>query len=435
MDPALAFLNSLDAPNLNVTDCAVGLVEDVIHSILELVAQDDSLSFKLAILVRGNLMLSCRWVAYRVYHIPSFWTRVVVNPRTSPRTVQLWFARSNSLPISVSIRASESDGLGEYLDIEYWLSDVVEGVAAELHRCSSLRIAADSSYLVDDVLSEIEGTSPVLLRELVVQFGFERYHELIPYGMQQFEFDHAAPLGDPFRPFTSLNWRASNIPHPSVTFTISLDAECNLLHPRGNPAAWPEVVAVLTRSPCLAVLVLDGIALDNVPSHITCSPPLSSVRDLELNFQGLYSAAFLASRLNLPALRRLKIIVGDVRDVPCICACSNLLSTVDEFVLAGACRAGWEFHAIFSLLRRVTSLDLKDVSPVFFAAFVSASRTLQSPLGTTNWNSCPLLRRLLVRATAGYPQLEYVCVCQLAGGRNATVEAWFGQQGVTLVMA
>ncbi|KAJ6449309.1 hypothetical protein C8R47DRAFT_1084765 [Mycena vitilis] len=421
------------------------LIEEVVFLVLEAFAEDFLLPLADYLQGRGRLFLANRWMAYSVSRIPQFWSRVVITPRAEISVVQRWFYLTSPRPVAVYLRATRSYLPSDYRHLDLWTSDIPQYVAPELYRCSSLQITADFPHLVDDFLFFFEGARPELLQKIVVAFDFDLYTDFRPFSMQHFSFAHNAPLGIPFPPITSLTWSSDAVHRPSATFTTSAGSTCQVVHPHARPPTWPEAMAVMLSSLQVSELAIDAVCLDQVPVLVTCSPPLHALRTMSITFRGSESTAFFVSRLNIPALRRLSAVITTFRDVQCLCACSTILGRISEFVLVGSCASGPELYAIYSLLHRVAILDLRDVSNLFFSAFVVASRRPQ-PSSGTNWNACPFLGRLLVRSisldvlrdllfarqASGYPQLSEVVVGAPAGGRNHAVETWFAATGIIL---
>ncbi|KAJ6514270.1 hypothetical protein C8R47DRAFT_1206639 [Mycena vitilis] len=447
---SLEFLDRSNPPEFVVqyVPGRVYLIEEVVYLVLEAFSDDSELPLADYLQGRGRISLSNRWMAYSVSRIPAFWSRIVITPRATISVVQQWFSLTSPRPVEVFLRATRSILPSEYRHLDLWTSDIAQYVAPELYRCATLDITADFPHLVDDFLFFFEGAEPHVLRKLAVAFDFDLYTDFRPSGMQHFSFAHNAPIGIPFPPVTVLTWTSDAVHRPSVSFgTSSSDSICKVVHPHDHPPTWPEAMAVILSTPQVSNLTVDAVCLDQVPVLVTCSPPLFALTTMTITFRGSESTSFFVSRLNIPALRRLVVVITTFRDVQCLCACSAVLSRISELVFSGSCASGPELYAIYSLLHRVTLLDLRDVSTIFFSAFVVASRRPPPPFGA-NWNACPSLRRLLVRSitldvvqglllarqTAGYAQLTEVVVLAPAGGRNMAVESWFAVTGVGLVI-
>ncbi|KAJ7611884.1 hypothetical protein DFH06DRAFT_1345275 [Mycena polygramma] len=428
------------------------LVEDVMDLVLQAFAADESLPFKLFIHIRGLLLRSSHWIRYRVRRTPAFWSKLLISPRPRLSLVHQWLELSSDskplIPLTISFsatRASSRSSSNE--DLEFWVQDAAAILASQIDRCVSLTITTDSPELLTETLLFLDGSHAVILQSMVVKFGLHNYSYMRPHALHDFHFRELPPLGSPFRPFESLAWTVGPIHNPTVTYTTSERASCTLVHPAALLITWAEVVAVLASSLRLSTLLLDGLFLDYEPGTLTCTPPLSALRVLDVAFRGMDSMAQLVTRLNAPALRTLRISVTATADIQCLCACAALLSNIDELVLIGSCPSAMEAYSIYSLMHRATRLDLRMTTSLFYSAFAAACGLPPSEPGV-NWNACPNLKQLLVhqipltelrsmlqlRIARGYPMLEYVCASEPAGGAVSEVVDWFSQMGVELVV-
>ncbi|KAJ7677843.1 hypothetical protein DFH06DRAFT_1316638 [Mycena polygramma] len=428
------------------------LWEDIAHVLFPGIAEDSSLTFEALIELRGRLMLTSRWARYKICDIPAFWTRLIISPRPQLDTVRAWLEMTDKepfLPLTLSFRATRGASVSPYFpnnNLGYWVDTAAELLASQLDRCVSLSITADSVGLLNEILFFIEDTRPVLLKSMDVVFGIPNYSHLRPPALQDFSFIELPPLGLPFRPPTSISWMSAEASNPGVTlYAESETASCSIVNPSAQHIDWFDVISVLTSSPVIDTLILDGLMFDHRPGTLTCSPPLHSLVSLDVTFRGSDSMAQLVTRLNAPSLRVLTVNVTSTHDVQCLCSCPALLATVEELVLIGTCAPGNEFYAIYSLLHRAIRINLNLASNLFYSALVVASRRPR-PRAGPNWNACPSLKHLrlhhvslrsiqellLMRLSKGYDMVESVYVRDPEGGEDATISAWFHAHDVTL---
>jgi hypothetical protein len=330
----------------------------------------------------------------------------------------------------------------EVISLEDYTIDAAGIISLAMDRCTSLVVEVESHELLEDILLSLTDTAPLHLNAFVVSFGIKDYAHFRPFGVQEFKWSTPIPLGQPFPAFNTLSWTTASVTSPTVTF---LAYTCSVVHPSSRPVVWDDVTSAIGSSPQLQTLILDGLHFDFRPGAITCSRPMSSVRNLEVAFRGDHHMGYMVSRLNLPAVQSLKFIITTFGDIHCMCTCAALLSQVTQLTLEGFCRSGPDVHSIFSLMRYVSELDLRGVGNLFFSALADASRRPRYPTGP-NWNACPSLKRLLVhgialaelrslvltRRASEYVELEYVMVSAPRGGRDVSVISWFRSEGIEL---
>ncbi|KAJ7270158.1 hypothetical protein B0H12DRAFT_1067552 [Mycena haematopus] len=440
------------APVYTVLAGHIYLFEEIIKLVLRAFADDDEIGFFEFLYSRAALLRSNRWAAHFLRSYPPFWNRILVSPATSISTLENWFAYSDEQFLTIAFYARPQERIlppglhsAPLAFIDY-VAEATHIIGQYMDRCISLSITAHSPAVLDEILFSLEWTSPIFLQTLRVNFRVTSYRDLRPYSLQHFTFlDSSVAMDTPFPHFTILSWAFRETDALSVTYHTSDASDCSIVHPMYHPVLWMDVIAVIAGSPLVHTVILDGIALNYRLGFITCSPPLWSIRVVDLTFHGLESMAYLVSRLNLPCVETLRVKITNSLDVQCLCTCSNLLSSIKELVLVGACRAGNDFPSIFSLMYKVQKVDLRLVSNNFFNAFVIAANR-SGPLLGPNWNACPSLKALLVhnvalselrslllvRRSLGYPEMEHVTVCRPVGGQNVVVVSWFQLEGVEL---
>ncbi|KAJ7077788.1 hypothetical protein C8R44DRAFT_755060 [Mycena epipterygia] len=422
--------------------------------VLDLMSEDDpSVSLIHYLLGRGIMSLVCSYMVEYIRTRPAFWSRLLISPRIPISFLAVALERAGSESLLVHFRAVQGHPTPlTYGDTPCELSHFVIDAACLLRvampRCVVFSLHADTPYLLDDVLDEVERCHPTSLRIIVASFLMANYSELRPHSIDHYEFGSTPPLGVPFRPVTNLSWAFGDVANPTVTYSSSGVDSCSIVHPNGHSVAWTEVLAVLTMSMRVTTLVLDKLLFNYRPHSITCSPPFPALRILDLTFGGIDSMAYLVSRLNIPTLHTLRVHIADICDITCLTTCSTLLSSIYELVLIGSCPLGPDFYSMFSLLHRVAVIDLRLCSRIFFSALCYASRLIP-PDAEPNWNAAPALRRLLVheaslfdlrllmeqRRAGGYPRLDYVMVSNPNGGWNAEIDTWFQTRGIELAIS
>ncbi|KAJ7448106.1 hypothetical protein FB451DRAFT_1533295 [Mycena latifolia] len=426
---------------------------ELILEILDLLADaelDDSIGD--VIRIRGNLRLVCPFVCKFVQDNPRFWRYLIISPGLPLDFVVACLSLAKDVELRIAFIATDGRSntplSSENVPCLFrdFVVDAAELLRDEMYRCAELRICADTASLVDEILSVIEPSSPLLLRAILLSFRLSTYSDFHPWTMRDYRFASCPPLGDPFPPATALSWAFEPIQFPTVNYSHYNAASCWVIHPSDRPATWLEAMTVLTSSQRVGYLFLDGIVFHTTPSRIQCSPAFYSLRVLDLTFRGSTTMAALVSCLNIPSLGTLKVNLLEPTDVSCLTRCGAILSTVKELVLIGACPPGQDYYTLFSMLHRVVRLDLRLTSNVFFNSFAYTSR-LDPPSSGPNWNACPDLRRLLLhgislaqiravllqRQDVGFAQVEYVMAGNPSGGWDVTTDSWFQSQSIELV--
>ncbi|KAJ6536064.1 hypothetical protein B0H19DRAFT_1382878, partial [Mycena capillaripes] len=238
------------------------LWEDLTDVVLDAIGSMHFSDIHAFISTRSSLLLTTRLVRSRVCTKSVFWTRLIVSPRVRVQDALEWFELSDPLPVEIIFRATRGRvGSPFHSKLDRWLDILLPHLHAAMGCVTSLTIDAETHIMA-------------------VSCQLDRYTDIVSLGMRTFEFTETPSFGHPFRPFTSLTWVSSNIQIPVVSFATSFGASCRVEHPASIPISWYDAMSIVTASPDVNTLTIEGAPFDYRPGQISCSPPLPYVRTL-----------------------------------------------------------------------------------------------------------------------------------------------------------
>ncbi|KAJ7733300.1 hypothetical protein B0H16DRAFT_1892820 [Mycena metata] len=431
------------------------LFAEIVEQIILLFSSITSITINDFIATRSALLASSSWMRNLVISIPCFWSRIIVSPRIPLTYVIRCLDLAGLEPLFITFRALRDPGIHPkaHDDIpctfEHYVAEAADILSVDFDRCVLFNVDVDGLNLLQRVLDGIAWTDPHSLDGLLVRYRTATYRDMRPVYLRQYRFASLPPLGPPFRSFTSMVWASADVQSPTLCFTTSFDkVTAHIQHPADLPVEWRDVNLVLTSSNYLDTLCLQGLDFDfDGHGFVSATPPLPSLRTLEVTFNGLWRMAVLVSRITAPGLRTLKVFLTNPRDVSCLFGCGSVLSNITELVLVGGTVGVTDFYNLFATMYRLRRLDLRLATDNVFRGFLYACRRPPHTF-RPNWYACPDLSVLLVhgpslldlqllvehRHLTGTASLEEVHVHQPAGGSTQAIVDWFDAHNILLVI-
>ncbi|KAJ7183728.1 hypothetical protein C8R46DRAFT_1209877 [Mycena filopes] len=403
------------------------------------------------IAVRNALLVTSSWINYLVMTTPAFWSRIIAAPGIPLTFVETCLRRSELERLYLCLYATQLGGaspttfLDQRCSHRAYVSDAVHLFGVDVDRCAVLLVDADTKDLLEEVLDGLQWSEADCLSGILVRYSEPSYLQFRAGFLDDFRFASPASIGQVFPPITSLEWFAADVSNPLVTFSTTFKASAQLVHPPQRFLLWAEVLWIVLSSSYISSLTLDGLRL--APPHasapFTTTPPMGSLRRLDVNFRGMQCMAALLCHLNAPGLRVLTLRAASFRDFSCLESCTTILAAIVELVVHSSAPAGYNFCPLFALLHRLQRLDIRGSSPALFHGLVRASSRPGLVFGSINWNACPFLSTLLVRgvsfaevralletrAIAHLPPLGSVVVQDPVGVLELNMEMYFMAAG------
>ncbi|KAJ7660745.1 hypothetical protein DFH06DRAFT_1326015 [Mycena polygramma] len=410
-------------PSIPTADVLPLLPVELLTRILSAAMDNDDL-YEPDVIIRTRNAIRLAHSVFKDYadRRPEFWSHVLVTPLTRPVALGRALKRTRGAEFCVTIRLDDAACCASV-----WERD--EDMAADVHRlmhiigdfsmrkCYSMNVLGVTARHVSLVLLHLEFECTRNLEDLTITFGTASY--------ASFEIERRFLL-KPKRLY----------PPSLITHVASDHPSLRVQQPSNRPMTWLDLVRFCEATPTLYSMALDNIHFSGIPNSIMIPLPLNVLHSLEVDFRGNRAMAVMVSRLNIPSLLVLKMVVRTDTDILCWSHCVGLLMNVQEVIIAGTCDNG-----------RKRSLDLRKASSLFIQAFHSGS--LQPSLNPSqNWSACPSLERLALgavpidtvisvledRANMGYKSVSCVEVEVVIAPEERGVLDWFHSRGISVTL-
>ncbi|KAJ7605403.1 hypothetical protein DFH06DRAFT_1150611 [Mycena polygramma] len=435
-------------PSIPTADVLPLLPVELLTRILSAAMDNDDL-YEPDVIIRTRNAIRLAHSVFKDYadRRPEFWSHVLVTPLTRPVALGRALKRTRGAEFCVTIRLDDAACCASV-----WERD--EDMAADVHRlmhiigdfsmrkCYSMNVLGVTARHVSLVLLHLEFECTRNLEDLTITFGTASY--------ASFEIERRfllKPKFDPHAPFTGLSILSDDVPTTLITHVASDHPSLRVQQPSNRPMTWLDLVRFCEATPTLYSMALDNIHFSGIPNSIMIPLPLNVLHSLEVDFRGNRAMAVMVSRLNIPSLLVLKMVVRTDTDILCWSHCVGLLMNVQEVIIAGTCDNGRNVRDLFRLMHCVASLDLRKASSLFIQAFHSGS--LQPSLNPSqNWSACPSLERLALgavpidtvisvledRANMGYKSVSCVEVEVVIAPEERGVLDWFHSRGISVTL-
>ncbi|KAJ7156487.1 hypothetical protein C8R43DRAFT_1125688 [Mycena crocata] len=419
---------------------------EVLEIILSLVS-DRAIDYSIKdfIEIRSALRLSDPFINELVEAKPAFWSRLIVTPSAPIPYIESAILRARAEALHILFDASGSRS-GTYRTFGYvpwgfytYLHDALQLLRHEIGRCEYLGFFADTTPLLEDVLTPMSGSNPTVLGTLEVAFQCRSLFDIRPYAIAAFAFNPASPFGTAFPPVYSIAWKAGHVVSRTITYTTSSFAHCCVVQPAGQSVTWADALQVVTSSTDLSVLILDGITFAPATVAPVSTFPLHALRVLEFTINGEELLVYLICRFNIPSIHTVNVKLTYERDLRTLLRCSGLLANAKEVSISGVCPLiGGIVLQFLTGLTSVQFLDLRGASYVMFETLFTVSR-LPPPLRGPHYNALPHLRGLKVagislgdlqslilqRQSRGLPKIDTVVAEAPEDGVDEDEVSWF----------
>lgn len=376
---------------------------------------------------------------------PQFWRRILVDAYTALDHLFFCLQQTAGSPYHLEIWLSDPDAFtqtGRFGGLDRFIVKTMGILAPSFHRCLSIRIHAASPSVVSAVMDCFSDFTPTQLANLITVYNIDTYAQYRPEEFNQFLFKVDPSFGLMCPPALSLAVSSGANIYPSIVYTSAAESEIVLTCPHDDPPTWWELVSILASTTSLRHLSLTDIACSALPGLMAISPPLGSIRNLDIVFNSNYQMAATLARLLFPSLDSVKFTIASRADMECLAMCGALLSSAAEVTIAGDCLVVQGLGQIFRMMFQVQVLDLSEASIPIWNEFYSAS-SIRVQHGTNRY-ACPYLVHLFVpdlelkvvkrlmqtRARSNYPKLSSVIMPDENTAYSANVLNWFRMQGI-----
>ncbi|KAJ7642482.1 hypothetical protein DFH06DRAFT_1137492 [Mycena polygramma] len=379
-----------------------------------------------------------------------FWSRVLVDPLMAFDQLRACLDKVAHTVFDLQVELADVDAFPRrpgFASIHGFVTDVMGIVGPSFDRCVTLDVSAHSTAMVTHVLETLSVWMPTSLSTMTFTYPLHDYLDYDPDEFNDVQFSIVPIFGVLFPPAKVMSLTTADLGVATVAYTSSIDTSVIITCPDFRLPNWTELMSLLSYSDQLETLVIDNFECSHLPRYLSIPPPMASVHTLELAFRGRRRMGALASRLVLPRLVTLKLVLESRMDIELAAECRGILSTVRELVFVGGCTNPHGLEQIFRLLFRVRDLDFSDASLSVWNEFASASNIRGSNEDVVNRFACPQLLHLRVasmdlmrvkgvlesRLVSGYDNISTVTMPTLEGASlDPDVLFWFRSHSVDL---
>ncbi|KAJ7601437.1 hypothetical protein DFH06DRAFT_1154100, partial [Mycena polygramma] len=318
-------------PSIPTADVLPLLPVELLTRILSAAMDNDDL-YEPDVIIRTRNAIRLAHSVFKDYadRRPEFWSHVLVTPLTRPVALGRALKRTRGAEFCVTIRLDDAACCASV-----WERD--EDMAADVHRlmhiigdfsmrkCYSMNVLGVTARHVSLVLLHLEFECTRNLEDLTITFGTASY--------ASFEIERRfllKPKFDPHAPFTGLSILSDDVPTILITHVASDHPSLRVQQPSNRPMTWLDLVRFCEATPTLYSMALDNIHFSGIPNSIMIPLPLNVLHSLEVDFRGNRAMAVMVSRLNIPSLLVLKMVVRTDTDILCWSHCVGLLMNVQE---------------------------------------------------------------------------------------------------------
>ncbi|KAJ7654011.1 hypothetical protein DFH06DRAFT_1133590 [Mycena polygramma] len=332
---------------------------------------------------RRSIMGTCSVFRDVVKSGAIFWAFILVNPLMPLARLEACVNNAARGTFYLLVDLADTSALERrhgFDCIQTFLSDVMAIVAPAFERCAHLELRASGADVIGLMLESMEECAPKSLSTVVTTFPLYDYIDYDPEEFNDYHLAEEPGFSFLFPSAQTLTLTTGVIDNATVVYTSSFEPSAVLTCPDFRLPSWTELMSVLAYSDRLETLVLDNFECSHLPSAITVPAPLAFLHTLELAFRGRPRMAELASRLVLPSIVTLKLVLETRLDIQYAAECRGILAAVEHVVFVGGCSSPHGLEQLFRLMFRVRELDFSQASICVWNEFVSASN-IRAPGG------------------------------------------------------
>ncbi|KAJ6477944.1 hypothetical protein C8R47DRAFT_645179 [Mycena vitilis] len=399
---------------------------------------------------RRSIMGTCSVFRDVVNSMAVFWAFILVDPLMPLARLEACVSKAARGTFYLLIDLSDTTLFQRqpgFDCIQTFLSDVMAIVTPVFERCAHLELRASGAEDVGLVLESMWMCVPKSLSTVVTNFHLYDYIDYDPEEFNDYHFAQEPVFSFLFPSAQTLTLTTADLAVATVAYTSSVEPHAVLTCPDLHLPNWTELMSVLAYADRLETLVLDNFECSHLPSAITVPPPLAFLHTLELSFRGRMAA--LASRLVLPSIVTLKLVLETRIDIQLAAECRAILAVVEHVVFVGGCTHPHGLEQLFRLMFRVRELDFSEASHHVWNEFVSASNTRVTGVVVGNRFACHRLLHLHVarmdlarvqdvlesRMLSGYPNISSLTMYGSGGDQPDSDDfLWFRANSVRVLL-
>ncbi|KAJ7115110.1 hypothetical protein C8R43DRAFT_1138245 [Mycena crocata] len=324
------------------------------------VSQDNGSGFANA---RKQYALISKPIASIVRTDTWMWSDLRLGSGVPLESLELAISRSGSAPLTVSLAFTDLDYDSAHPLTEASFAKIraiLERLAPLSDQFHSFGLTTEHPLVYTCVQGFFANRTASALRELDIDFWYMMQFG----GFPPLDPINAAPLhprtwfGDAYQSLSVLRVTSANLrwhtPHAFVNLT-KLEVVDIIQHPSFT---WDIFASILATSTSLVHFRLGNIVPFDVPTYGIITS--TSVTSFDISFDEQGEMAHFASHLVFPALTTLIYRMDECEFLPPALLLGDMLSQITHFVFHGTARDTPVMIKMFSLMRRVTELDLSN---------------------------------------------------------------------------